>query len=71
MKVTAPDNNDSEKIIVVEFKNGGYCIEWDSMFYDGSDLTLISWAADSDFYFEIIGNIYQNPELCLKPTQKD
>lgn len=63
LKCVSPDNDNSDKNIVVEFKNGGYCIEWDSMFYDSSDVTLIYWAIDSDFQFEIIGNIHEHPNL--------
>ena len=55
--------NENEKVIEVVFKNGGYCIEWDGMFYDGSDITLISWANETGIEFEIIGNIYENSEL--------
>jgi hypothetical protein len=56
-------NAEETKNIVIEYKRGGYCIEWDGRFYDSSDVTLIAWAMEDEFEFEVIGNIYENPEL--------
>lgn len=61
--VTAPDTYGSQKRIAIEFKDGAYLIEWGNMFYDGADITTINWAMVFDFQFEVIGNIYENPEL--------
>lgn len=62
--VKCTHDSDIEPIVFrVEFKNGAYTVEWSGMFYDGSDVTTIGWAMEQDFEFEVIGNIYQNPDL--------
>ena len=54
---------DSKKVIVNWHKSGGWVVEWDGMFNGGEcDLTLLGWAEDQDFSFEVIGNIYEKPE---------
>lgn len=45
---------------------GGYVFEALAGF-DDFDVTTIPWAKDMGFEFEIIGNIYENPELLEAP----
>jgi hypothetical protein len=55
---------ENEKTFTVEYSNGGFAVEWHSMFCGGeADMTTIGWAIDSEFSIEVIGNIYQNPDL--------
>lgn len=63
LRCTDPDNEQAT-VFPVEFNDGGYSVEWLGMFNHGeADLMLIAWASKQDFSFEIIGNIYDNPEL--------
>ena len=55
--------DENEKVFIVEYKNGGFTVEWDSMFCGGADCTTIGWAIDSEFTIEVIGNIYENENL--------
>ena len=56
--------DENEKVFMVEYKNGGFAVEWDSMFCGGeADCTTIGWAIDSEFTIEVIGNIYENENL--------
>ena len=48
----------------VEYKNGGFLVEWNNMFCAGeADVTTIGFAMDEEYKLEVIGNSYQNPEL--------
>jgi hypothetical protein len=57
------DSGDVTHDSVVEWKQGGLIVSWDNGFLGGdADLQLIGWAKD-ELSLEIIGNIYENPEL--------
>ena len=58
---------ENQKVFPVEMKDGVYQIEWHGMFQGGeTDVTAIYYAMQSDFTFEVVGNVYQNPELVQK-----
>lgn len=51
---------------VVEFDEAGRCFAIEAHGYD-YDWTTMSWAVQTNFYYyEVIGNIYQNPDLVKK-----
>lgn len=61
--------DENEKVFTVEYSNGGFSVEWHSMFCGGeADMTTIGWAIDSEFSIEVIGNIYENPNLVNSPS---
>jgi uncharacterized phage protein (TIGR01671 family) len=63
VKITDPYDEES-KISLVKCIGDGFIVEWNNGFCGGdSDISLISWAMEDDFKFEVIGNIYENPEL--------
>lgn len=62
LKMTDDDNGATT--CDVTFNNGGFVVEWDSNFAGGeADLTTIGWAIEEGIEVEVIGNIYENPEL--------
>jgi len=48
----------------VRFENGGFCIDVEEQDYN---ITLLGFL-DDEAIVEVIGNIYQNPELLSVPT---
>lgn len=58
--------NESSHITTVDFKGGGFIVVWDSAFYDNADMTTVEWAIDQDIEVEVIGNIYEHPNLIEK-----
>lgn len=69
LRVVGPwEDENNTKIIVVEFSDeGGYIIEWQNGFLGGeADLTLLGWARNEDYILEVIGNIWENPNLLMK-----
>lgn len=59
---------EQKKRFVVEFKDGAYQIVWNNMFGGGDcDMTTIGYAMREDFTFEIVGNIYETPNLLTTP----
>jgi len=61
MKVIDPMGEDDNQC-VAELEKGCYSYESARGFGD-YDITSIGWAMEMDFFFEVIGNIYENPEL--------
>ena len=59
------EGEDNEQIFEMKWDEaGGWVIHWASGFNGGeSDMTLFGWAKFEDYQFEVIGNIYENPEL--------
>ena len=59
------DNGDDETMTEVRFVDGAFIVEWDNGFLGGdADLQAVGWAMH-ECSVEVLGNIYQNPELCL------
>lgn len=58
------DEDNRDNICEVLFNNGGFIVEWDGNFAGGeADLTTVGWAIEEGIEIEVIGNIYQNPNL--------
>lgn len=63
LKVIDPmDEEDNQCVVEWQDKNSCYQYESGDGFGD-FEVTSIGWAMQMEFEFEIIGNIYQNPEL--------
>jgi len=54
------DDEDNKQCSDITFINGGFVVEAD---FGDYDLTTIGWAIDILGECEVLGNIYQNPEL--------
>ena len=66
MKVTDPMEEEDNQCIV-EWHDNNSCYAYQSQEGFGDfEVTSIGWAMQMEFEFEIIGNIYENPEL-IKP----
>jgi len=58
-------NGDPDRNCIVEWSEIGAGYPYEP--YDGYgdfDISTIGWAMELEFTFEVIGNIYENPELC-------
>jgi uncharacterized phage protein (TIGR01671 family) len=65
-KVIDPNGEDEIQYIVEWHPSSGYVYEPEEG-YGEFDLTSVGFAMDMEYAFEVIGNIYENPEL-LEPT---
>lgn len=59
LRVEAFSEDGAEKIVKVEFDEGGFCA--------GRNF-LQSWLSWGEFHGEVIGNIYDNPEIQVEET---
>lgn len=55
-------DDESTHTTYVKWMDGGFTLEWDYAFEDGSDITLIGWATEY-VSVEVIGNIFENADL--------
>ena len=63
LSVTNP-NGEADNPCVVEWDDRASCYPYEPQGgYGDYDISSIGWAMDTGFKFEIIGNVWQNPEL--------
>jgi uncharacterized phage protein (TIGR01671 family) len=54
----------------IKYENGAFTVEADGWFGMGeTDVTAVGWAQEQDILIEVIGNIYENPELLNNQNQ--
>lgn len=57
-------SGEKDKVCEVRFVNGGFVVEASGWFYNGEcDITTVGWAIEEGIEIEVIGNIYESPEL--------
>lgn len=55
---------ETKAVCEIRFVNGGFIVEANGWFNAGeADITTIGWAIEQEIKVEVIGNIYENPEL--------